>query len=310
MATTEICGFSGLPFAMVTCLHQRNVYIKRKLRILRVQKFIPLVGVKPAFTCAGLQTTPFDLRRYRPENGNSGLPFAMVPCLHQRNVYIKIKLRVWRVQNCIPLVSANTALICAGLQTTPSHVMRYSPENGNLWKFGSTFRHGTVFIPKQCLIKSKLRVWRVQICIPLVGEKTALSCAGLQTTPSDVRRYKSENGNSGLLFAVVPCLHQSNVLIKRKLWVWKGQKCIPLVSTKTALTCAGLQTTPSHVRQNRAENGKFVTSGIPFTMVPCLQQSNVQIKWKLRVWRVEKCIPRVCAKTTLNCVGPQTTPLM
>ena len=80
----------------------------------------------------------------------SGLPFSLVPCLHQSNVYIKRKLQVWRVQKCIPLVGAKTTLTCAGLQTTPSHVRRYIPENGNLQKFGSTFRHGTVFAPKQC----------------------------------------------------------------------------------------------------------------------------------------------------------------
>ena len=83
--------------------------------------------------------------------GNPGLPFAMVPCLHQRNVHIKMKLQVWRVQKCIPLVGAKTALTSAGRQTTPSCVSQYRAENGNLKKSGSTFRHGTVFAPKQFL---------------------------------------------------------------------------------------------------------------------------------------------------------------
>ena len=83
--------------------------------------------------------------------GNLCLPFAMVPCLHHRNVYIKRKLQKWRVQKCIPLVSEKTALTSAGQQTTPSHVSQYRPENGDLRKSGCTFYHGTVFAPKECL---------------------------------------------------------------------------------------------------------------------------------------------------------------
>ena len=83
------------------------------------------------------------------------LTFVMVPCLHQSTVYIKRKLRVWRVQNCIPLDSAKTSLTCGGLQTTPFQVSQYRSENGNLRKSGSTFSHGTVFAPKQCLYQQK-----------------------------------------------------------------------------------------------------------------------------------------------------------
>ena len=57
--------------------------------------------------------------------GNPGLPFAMVPFLHQMNVYIKTKLQVWRVQKCILLVGAKTALTCAGRHTTPPDVSQY-----------------------------------------------------------------------------------------------------------------------------------------------------------------------------------------
>ena len=69
--------------------------------------------------------------------------------------YLKRKLQVWRVQKCIFLVSTKTALTCAGLQTTPSHVSQYRAENGNLRKFRSTFRHGTVFAPKRCLYQKE-----------------------------------------------------------------------------------------------------------------------------------------------------------
>ena len=79
----------------------------------------------------------------------------MVPCFHQRNVSIKMKLGVWRTLKCIPLVSGKTALTCAALQTTPSLVSQYRAENGNLWKSGPSFCHATVFAPKQCLRQNK-----------------------------------------------------------------------------------------------------------------------------------------------------------
>ena len=87
--------------------------------------------------------------------GNPGLPFAMVLCLHQTSVYIKRKKLVCRVQKCIPLVGAKTALTSAGRETTRSHVSQYRAENENLQKSGSTFRHCTVFTPKQCLYQKE-----------------------------------------------------------------------------------------------------------------------------------------------------------
>ena len=122
----------------------------------RVQKCNPLVGAKTSLTCTGLQTTLSHVSEYSAENGDlrkSGS--TLVPSLHQSNVYIKRKLRVSRLQKCIPLVGAKTSLTCAGLQTTLSHLSQYGAENGNLWKSGSTFSHGTVFAPKQCLYQKE-----------------------------------------------------------------------------------------------------------------------------------------------------------
>ena len=87
--------------------------------------------------------------------GNPGLPFAIVQCLHQSSVYIKMKLQVWRVQKCIPLGNAKTALTCTGRHTTACHVSQYRAENGNLQKSGFIFRHGTVFAPKQSLYQKE-----------------------------------------------------------------------------------------------------------------------------------------------------------
>ena len=68
----------------------------------------------------------------------------------------------------------------------------------------------------------------------------------------------------GGLIAMVPCLHQGNVHIKRNLQVWRAQKCIPLVGAKTPLTCAGWQTTPSHGGRYRAENGNLRKLGLTY----------------------------------------------
>ena len=102
---------------MVQCLHQSIEYMKRKLELWRAQKSVPLVGAISALTSADPQVTPTHVRQYRAENGilgKSGLPFAMVQCLHQSNDYIKRKLGLWRAQKCVPLVGAISALTCAG----------------------------------------------------------------------------------------------------------------------------------------------------------------------------------------------------
>ena len=76
-------------------------------------------------------------------------PIAMVPCLHQRNIYVKRKVQAWRDQKCIPLVGALTQLACAGHQNTQSRGRRYRAQNGKLPKLGRTYRHGTVFAPRK-----------------------------------------------------------------------------------------------------------------------------------------------------------------
>ena len=54
---------------MVSCFHQGNIYSKRNLRVWRDQKGIRLVGAKTPLTCAGRQTTPSRLMRYRDKTG-------------------------------------------------------------------------------------------------------------------------------------------------------------------------------------------------------------------------------------------------
>ena len=121
----EICETSGLQIPIVPRLHQRNGSIKRKLLVWRAQKCIVLVEAETVLTSAGLQTTPFHGWQYRSENGNMrnfgptnphGTAFAP-----NCNGYIKRELRVWRDQNCIAVVGAETVLTSAGRQTIPFH---------------------------------------------------------------------------------------------------------------------------------------------------------------------------------------------
>ena len=44
-------------------------------------------------------------------------------------------------------------------------------------------------------IKRKLRAWRVQKCIVLVGADVALTSAGPQTTPCQGEQYRVHQGN-------------------------------------------------------------------------------------------------------------------
>ena len=55
---------------LVPRLHQCNSYIKRKLRVRRVQKYIALVGADTVLTSAGPQTTPSHGDQYRVHRGN------------------------------------------------------------------------------------------------------------------------------------------------------------------------------------------------------------------------------------------------
>ena len=80
---------------------------------------------------------------------------AMVPCWNQGNIYTKRKLRVWREQNCIPLVGAIAPINCAEHRNTPSRGRQYRYQNGKYGKMGRTYGHGTVFAPRKDLYQSE-----------------------------------------------------------------------------------------------------------------------------------------------------------
>ena len=82
----------------------------------------------------------------------------------------------------------------------------------------------------------------------------------------------------GLPIPTVPRLHQSNGFIKRKLQVWRAQKCIGLVGTETVLTSAGPQISPFYGGQYRVRNGNMRNfrpsnpHGTAFPPMKCLYQ--------------------------------------
>ena len=86
---------------------------------------------------------------------NGHRPKAMVPCLHQGNIYTKRKLWVCRDQKCIPLVGAITRLTCAGRHNTPSQGRQYRAQNGKFGKLGRTYGHGTVFARRKHLYQKE-----------------------------------------------------------------------------------------------------------------------------------------------------------
>ena len=94
---------------------------------------------------------------------------------------------------------------------------------------------------------------------------------------------------------MVQCLHQSNVYIKRKLGLRTAQKCIRLVGAKSTVTCAATQSTPSHVRRHRAENGnlgKFRPTfhhGARFASKQCLYQKEARAMESPKMYLLTRC---------------------
>ena len=63
-------------------------------------------------------------------------------------------------------------------------------------KLGSTYRHGTVFAPKECLYQKEDTGMESPKSVFIQSvQKNSLTYAGLQTTPSQVSQYRAENEN-------------------------------------------------------------------------------------------------------------------
>ena len=121
----EICGISGLPIIMVPRLQKKQWLFEKEATGMESSKMYYTSRYRyRTYQCGGRKVPRFmgGSRGPRMEIcGNSGLPLLMVPCLHQSNGHMKRKLRAWRVQKCMTLVSVDTVLTSAGPQSTPFH---------------------------------------------------------------------------------------------------------------------------------------------------------------------------------------------
>ena len=113
----------------------------------------------------------------------SALPIPMVLRLHQSNGYIKMKLRAWRVENCITLVGADTVLTSTWKQSTPFHGGSIGPGMEICEISALPIPMVPRFHQSNGYIKRKLRAWRLQKCIAQLGADTVLTTAWKQITP-------------------------------------------------------------------------------------------------------------------------------
>ena len=65
---------------------------------------------------------------------NSVVHITMVSCLHQGNIDIKRKLRVWGAQKCNLFLGAKTVRTSTGLQTTNSIQFNSNSFNALIYK--------------------------------------------------------------------------------------------------------------------------------------------------------------------------------
>ena len=154
----EICATSALPIYMISRLHQSNGYIKRKLRAQRVQKCIALVGADTVLTSWGPETTPFQGRQYRAQNGNmrnfgptntQGTAFEPKQWSYQKEATGMESSKMYYLSWC-----RYRTYHCVAAKY-PVSWGQYRAQNGNMRNFGPTNPHGTAFASKQWLYQKE-----------------------------------------------------------------------------------------------------------------------------------------------------------
>ena len=344
---------------MVPCLHQRNVYIKKKFQKLTVQKCILLVGAKIALTSAGLQSTSSNLRQFGAEHGNlrksgstfhHGTVFTPKQSTYQKEAAGMENPKMHSSTRC-----KNHTYLC-GTEKYQSHVSQYTTEYGNLSKSGCTICHGTVFAPKQYLYQKEAigmespKMHSSSQC----KNRTCLCWKAnypISCKPAYGRERKFVKSRStfhhGTVFAPKQCFYLNEATgmqsPKRHSSSWcKNRICLcgtannpvsckPVygrvrkfaeiwvylspwyrVCTKALFISKGIyrygesknaflsSVQKPHLPMRDDKFSRLIQAsiwprtevcrnpGLPFAMVPCLHQSNVYIKKKLRVWIVQK----------------------
>ena len=158
----------------------------------------------------------------------------MVPCFHQGNINTKKKLRAWRDHKCFSIVGAISPLTCVGRQSTPSPGRRFVPRTESCLNWDGPIAMVPCLKKGNIYTKRKLRAWRDQKCIPLVGAITHLTCAGRQNTPSRERRYRDLNGKlsklgrtyrHGTVFSPRKYLNQKEATGMERLEMYSTSRC-------------------------------------------------------------------------------------
>ena len=299
---------------MVPCLHQCNVYIKRKLRVCSEQKCNRYFGAKSLLRRTDLQGALFHAASYRADSTNlrnSGLAFAKLPCLHQCNFYIKRKLKECSPQKCKPCFGSKSPLRRTDLKRTRFHAAPYKADSTNLREFGARYRHGTVFAPMECLYQNEAEGMLCQKNVILVSVQKAHFPVRTCKEPCFMQRRIGPTvqiwGNSGRAIAMVPCLHQWNVYIKTELSGCCAQKCNPFSVQKAHIAVRTCKELGSMQRRIGPTVQICVNSGLAIAIVQCLHQWNVYIKRKLRVCSAQKCNPCLVSKSPLRSTDLQIT---
>ena len=189
----------------------------------------------------------------------------MVSRLYPSYSYIKRKLRVWRAQKYIALVGEQTVLTSAGPQITLFHGEQYRVGNGNMRNFGPTNPYGTVaFLPMQCLHQKEatgMEIPKMYCSSPQKPHLPVRVCKLPRFIGGSIGPRMERSETLGQPIPMVPRLHQSNGYNKRKLRVWRAQKCIALVGEETVLTSVGPQITLFHWGKYTVRNGNMRNFG-------------------------------------------------
>ena len=153
------------------------------------------------------------------------------------------------------------------IQITRIHASPYRAVNANFRNFGASYRHGTVFAPKQYLYQKVALGMQSTKILSLGWCKKGTNLYGLQITRIYVSPYRSENANfrnfgasyrHGTVFAPKQYLYQKEAL------GMQSTKILSLGWCKKGTNLYGLQITRIYVSPYRSENANFRNFGASY----------------------------------------------
>ena len=103
---------------------------------------------------------------------------AMVPCMHQGNIDTKRKLHVWREQICIQQLGAIPHLPVRAIKITRLEEGVIAPRMESCVICDGPIDMVPCLHQGNLYTKTRVRVWREQICIKQVGAIPQLTCGG------------------------------------------------------------------------------------------------------------------------------------